>query len=108
MSLDVASLVTGLHDLAGFMGPSSLRLKLRLEDYVKSYYFDAEEDLLRWARARRKELSLAQLTAVVDVGMFGQSVQGKRRARDVKLEMEKVWSRPPSPNAAAGARGAAG
>jgi len=43
MSLDVACLVNGLKDTARFLGPSSLKMKIKLEDFVKSYYYDSEE-----------------------------------------------------------------
>jgi hypothetical protein len=97
MSLDLACLVNGLHDVAGFMGPASLKQKQKIEDFVKSYYLDSEDDLLKWARTRRKDLTLMHALSIVDVGMFGQSAQGKRRSRDVKQEIERIYSRPPSP-----------
>jgi len=107
MSLDLACLVNGLADGAGVgggggddagngvgeLGAATARMRGVVDDYVKAFYYDREEDVLQWARSKRGELSLFQVCAIVDVGLFGQSLPGKRRGRDVKLELEKVFSK---------------
>jgi hypothetical protein len=102
MALDLATLSAGLEEICGVSGgthnnnnPNNRpKYKTRADDFVKAYYLDREEDLLNWIKSKRQDFSVKHFLAILQAGMFGQSNLGKRRLKEVRMEIERIMMMP--------------
>ncbi|KAH9261207.1 hypothetical protein BASA81_000911 [Batrachochytrium salamandrivorans] len=68
-------------------GPSALRAKNRVDDFIKAYYLDKMDDFKRWAVRNKSVYDTFHFAAVFETGLLSQTPP---QQRDLKQEFDKL------------------
>lgn len=70
-------------------GPSALRAKNRVDDFIKAYYLDKMDDFKRWAVRNKSVYDTFHFAAVFETGLLSQTTPPAPQ-RDLKQEFDKL------------------